>query len=90
MGKPIAHYHNGKKTVVEDFENDIDRLMETAIGTKPKPTKHKPSCPECGAHVKHLTFHPFDFGTDRETGYHDAGERYHCHKCGSNGDADDV
>jgi hypothetical protein len=83
MGKPIAHYHQGKKSVVEDFfERDVQSLMEKEL--------REPSCPECGAGSEHLTVHPYDHGREAGTGYHDAGERYKCHKCGSSGDADDV
>lgn len=46
-------------------------------------------CPDCGSD-KHLSFHDYDYGRDSETGYSDSGERYHCHKCGSKGDADDT
>jgi hypothetical protein len=84
MGKPVAHYHMGTKTVVEKFEQEIDKLIETEIG------KRKPGCPDCGAPVKHLSFYPYDFGRDSQTGYSDSGEGYHCRKCGSKGDAADV
>jgi hypothetical protein len=47
-----------------------------------------PSCPDCGS--SDVSFHPYDFGKDSGTGYHDAGERYHCHGCGSKGDGDDA
>ena len=93
MGKPIAHYNKGEKTVYEDFERGIDAMIEAEIGTMPNKRKGKtkgPSCPDCGAHVKHLSIHPYDFGQDSETGYKDAGERYHCSKCGGSGDASDV
>lgn len=37
MGKPIAHWHQGKKTVYEDFERGLDAMMEAELGeTKPK------------------------------------------------------
>jgi hypothetical protein len=93
MGKPIAHYNKGEKTVYEDFERGIDAMIEAEIGTMPNKRKGKtkgPSCPDCGAHVKHLSIRPYDFGRDSDTGYHDAGERYHCSKCGGSGDASDV
>ena len=45
-------------------------------------------CPECGS--PEVTVHEYDYGICRETGYHDAGERYRCHACGSTGDADDL
>ena len=45
-------------------------------------------CPECGS--SNITHHSFDFGKDSDTGYHDAGGRYKCADCGSEGDADDV
>ena len=44
-------------------------------------------CPECGS--DNITIEPYDFGICRETGYHDAGERYACHACGACGDAED-
>ena len=45
-------------------------------------------CPEClGEHVE---VREFDFGVCPETGYHDAGERFHCLDCGATGDADDL
>lgn len=45
------------------------------------------SCPDCGSGK--VSFHPYDFGKESQTGYHDAGERYTCGKCGSKGDAED-
>jgi hypothetical protein len=47
------------------------------------------NCPNCGS-ADHLTFHPYDFGHDRETGYHDAGEGFKCHNCGHRGDIEDA
>jgi hypothetical protein len=49
------------------------------------------SCPSCGS-SEHLSFHPYDFGHDRETGYSDSGERFKCHgpNCGAEGDAEDT
>lgn len=46
-------------------------------------------CPGCGS-ADHLSFHGYDYGHDRETGYHDAGERFHCQNCGEKGDAEDT
>jgi hypothetical protein len=46
------------------------------------------SCPECGHND--LSYHSFDHGRDSDTGYHDAGGRYKCNKCGSEGDAEDA
>jgi hypothetical protein len=36
MGKPVAHYSNGKKTVFEDvkFEKDLDSMMKLIIGNQ--------------------------------------------------------
>lgn len=45
-------------------------------------------CPDCGS--LDLTRIPFDLGTCPETGYQDAGERFHCGDCGARGPAEDV
>ena len=45
-------------------------------------------CPDCGS--SNISHHSFDYGHDSDTGYHDAGGRYRCADCGSEGDADDV
>jgi hypothetical protein len=45
-------------------------------------------CPECGS--DNIRVEPYDYGVCRETGYHDAGERYACQYCGATGDADDL
>lgn len=45
-------------------------------------------CPECGS--AEVTINPYDFGTCPQTGYRDAGERFHCHACGAQGDAGDM
>jgi hypothetical protein len=45
-------------------------------------------CPECGS--ENVRVVEYDFGRCRETGYHDAGERYECHDCGAYGDADEL
>lgn len=45
-------------------------------------------CPDCGS--DNITLEPYDHGVCRETGYHDAGERYACRDCGVRGDADDL
>lgn len=45
-------------------------------------------CPECGS--DEVTVEEYDFGICRETGYHDAGERFRCLACGADGDADDL
>jgi hypothetical protein len=45
-------------------------------------------CPECGS--ENVRAVPYDYGVCRETGYHDAGERYACRDCGAFGDADDL
>jgi hypothetical protein len=81
--KPKVH-------VKSEYEKELDTMMEAALAPGKKAKSKGPSCPDCGAGVKQLSFHPFDFGQSSETGYHDAGERYHCHKCNSKGDADDV
>jgi len=44
MGKPIAHYHNGEKTVYEDFERGLDAMLEAELATPsaaPKKPKRK-------------------------------------------------
>jgi hypothetical protein len=46
------------------------------------------ACPKCLAET--LEYGTYDFGTDRETGYADCGERYYCRDCGASGDADDT
>lgn len=45
-------------------------------------------CPECGS--DEVTVQEYDFGICRETGYHDAGERFRCLACGATGAADDL
>ena len=45
-------------------------------------------CPECLS--DNVDVHEYDFGICRETGYHDAGERFRCRACGATGDADDL
>jgi rubredoxin len=45
-------------------------------------------CPECGS--DEVTAEEYDFGICRETGYHDAGERFRCRACGAEGDAEDL
>ena len=45
-------------------------------------------CPECGS--ENVRVVEYDFGRCRETGYHDAGERYECHVCGACGDAGEL
>ncbi len=45
-------------------------------------------CPECGS--DEVTAEEYDFGICRETGYHDAGERFRCRDCGAAGDAEDL
>jgi hypothetical protein len=44
-------------------------------------------CPECAG--EDFDIRSYDFGTDNQTGYHDAGERYEC-SCGATGDAADL
>jgi hypothetical protein len=45
------------------------------------------TCPQCRS--ENLAFGTYDFGTERETGYADSGERYYCRDCGATGDVDD-
>ena len=45
-------------------------------------------CPECGS--EQVTVSRYDFGVCPQTGYHDAGERFHCQACGATGDAGDL
>src|ERR1017187_2537703 len=46
------------------------------------------ACPNCLG--ENLEYGTYDFGTDRETGYVDSGERYYCRDCGASGDVDDT
>jgi hypothetical protein len=45
-------------------------------------------CPECLS--DHVEIREYDYGICRETGYHDAGERFRCTSCGVSGDAEDL
>lgn len=45
-------------------------------------------CPECLSDDVEVT--EFDFGICPQTGYHDAGERFHCRACEAAGDVDDL
>ena len=45
-------------------------------------------CPEWGSN--HLVIRQYDHGACRETGYHDAGERFHCRDCGDEGDVSEI
>jgi len=45
-------------------------------------------CPECSS--RDIRIDPYDFGICRETGYHDAGERYRCRTCSATGDVEDA
>lgn len=45
-------------------------------------------CPECLSND--VTIGEYDFGICRQTGYHDAGERYRCSACGATGDVADL
>lgn len=45
-------------------------------------------CPECSS--AQVTVSEYDFGVCLQTGYHDAGERFHCLACGATGDAADA
>jgi hypothetical protein len=46
------------------------------------------ACPKCRG--ENLEYGTYDSATDRETGYADFGERYHCRDCGATGDVDDT
>jgi len=46
------------------------------------------SCPECLS--DDVAVREYDFGICRETGYHDAGERFRCRACGAEGNAEDL
>ena len=54
MGKPVAHYHNGVKTVYEDFERGLDTMMEAEIGSLPeaikRPKDYGKKCDCVGSH----------------------------------------
>ena len=43
------------------------------------------ACPECLS--DNVEVRGYDFGICRQTGYHDAGERFRCRDCGATGDA---
>lgn len=45
-------------------------------------------CPECLS--EDVIVQGYDFGVCRQTGYHDAGERFRCRACGATGDVDDL
>ena len=45
-------------------------------------------CPQCGG--VSIVVKPYDYGVCRETGYHDAGERFECCDCGAEGDANEI
>jgi hypothetical protein len=45
-------------------------------------------CPGCGS--REIIIEEYDFGFCPQTGYHDAGERFRCRRCGTTGDADDL
>ena len=45
-------------------------------------------CPECGSN--NIVIEHYECGVCRETGYHDAGEMYHCRECGACGGADEI
>lgn len=45
-------------------------------------------CPECLS--DDVAIQEYDFGICRETGYHDAGEKFRCKNCGETGDAEDL
>ena len=46
------------------------------------------ACPQCLG--ENLAYEAYDFGTHRETGYADSGERFYCRDCGTTGDVDDT
>jgi hypothetical protein len=46
------------------------------------------ACPQCLN--ENLAYGTYDVGTERETGYADSGERYHCRDCGATGDLEDI
>ena len=46
------------------------------------------ACPRCLS--ENLEYGTYDWGTSRETGYADFGERYYCRDCGAAGDVDDA
>ena len=45
-------------------------------------------CPECGSN--NVVIQHFDYGTCRQTGYHDAGEYFYCRDCEAKGDVSDL
>jgi len=44
------------------------------------------ACPQCGS--RRVKVWEYDCGTDPETGYHNAGTRYRCEECKSEGEYD--
>ena len=46
------------------------------------------ACPECLS--DNVEVRDYDFGICRQTGYHDAGERFRCRDCAATGDAADL
>src|ERR1039457_5826716 len=46
------------------------------------------ACPRCLS--ENLEYGTYDWGTSRETGYADFGDRYYCRDCGAAGDVDDA
>ena len=45
-------------------------------------------CSECLSDT--VAIHEYDFGTCRQTGYHDAGEMFRCRACGTFGGVDEL
>lgn len=74
--------HTGTKGQVHSYAHSDGRKAQIQ-----QSTVH--DCPNCGSD-KHLNFSDYDFGRDSQTGYHDAGGRFHCTKCGTKGDAEDA
>jgi hypothetical protein len=77
---------------------DLDEHMKGG-GEVPKRWEEKPlvcpncsmyQCPNCGDRTGHYHLTTYDYGISRETGYHDAGERYLCKICGKSCDVEDA
>lgn len=57
------------------------------VAMKEEESEH--DCPHCGS-ADHLSFHDYDFGREKQTGYSDAGTRYKCNNCGNSGSEEDT
>lgn len=70
----------------------IDRFCPTCyaamLAEEAEAERFAARCPECaGTDLRGVRY---DFGTDPETGYREAGERFACRTCGATGDVSEV